>query len=103
MQRRQLYDTKPVANEDCGSMLPDVAERAKEVVPVQDRSRRTFASLMAQFRFQGGHASALPFLITAIATLSMHFPLFLPQQGWSLPRSASTGGAATPRSVRSPS
>src|SRR5262249_54214783 len=33
----QLYDTKPLANEDCGSVLPDVAERAKEVIPVQHR------------------------------------------------------------------
>jgi len=36
---RQLNDTKPMSDEDGGSVLAEVAERAKEVVPVQDRSR----------------------------------------------------------------
>jgi len=29
----QLNDMKPVPDEDCGSVLPDVAKRAKEVIP----------------------------------------------------------------------
>jgi hypothetical protein len=33
----QLDDTQPVPNEDCVSVLPDVAERAKEVIPSQHR------------------------------------------------------------------
>src|SRR5262245_21324802 len=32
---RQLDDVKPVPYEDCVAMLSDVAERTKEVVPVQ--------------------------------------------------------------------
>jgi hypothetical protein len=35
----QLIDVKSVADEDCVSLLPDVAERAEEVVPVQHCSR----------------------------------------------------------------
>jgi hypothetical protein len=35
----QLIDVKSVADEDCVSLLPDVAKRAKEVVPVQHCSR----------------------------------------------------------------
>src|SRR5262245_8264543 len=52
----QLYNMKPVANEDCGSMLPDVAERTKEVIPVQHRSRTILAALKAACLFQRGHA-----------------------------------------------
>src|SRR5262245_58446254 len=47
----QPHDMKPVANEDCGSMLPDVAERAKEVVPVQHCSRATLPALIAASLF----------------------------------------------------
>ena len=42
----QLNDTRPVPDEDCGSVLPDVAERAKEVIPVQHRSRIIHVSLL---------------------------------------------------------
>jgi hypothetical protein len=31
----QLIDMKSVANEDCVSLLPDIAETANEVIPVQ--------------------------------------------------------------------
>src|SRR5262249_26093136 len=60
----QLHDMKPVANEDCGSMLPDVAERAKEVVPVQHRSRTHFACahrcvVVAERSSQTPHANRL--------------------------------------------
>jgi hypothetical protein len=36
---RQLNDTQPMADDDCRSVLPDVAERAKEIIPVQHGSR----------------------------------------------------------------
>src|SRR5215212_4814035 len=36
---RQFDDTQPVPNEDCISVLPDVTERAKEVIPGQHCSR----------------------------------------------------------------
>jgi hypothetical protein len=53
---RQLHDTKPMPNEDCGSVLPDVAERAKEVIPVQHPSRATLPALIAGSLFQYRHA-----------------------------------------------
>jgi hypothetical protein len=37
--KRQLDDTQPVPDEDCVSVLPDLAEGAKEVIPNQHRSR----------------------------------------------------------------
>ena len=60
----QLHDTKPVPNEDCGSVLADVAERAKEVVPVQHRSRIHFACahrcvFVAERSSQTPHANRL--------------------------------------------
>ena len=51
----QLHDTEPVPNEDCGSMLPDVAERAKEVVPVEHRSRTILPTRIAAPLFQRGY------------------------------------------------
>jgi hypothetical protein len=45
----QLNDMKPVPDEDCVSLLPDVAERAKEVIPVQHRSRVIHASPLVDF------------------------------------------------------
>jgi hypothetical protein len=43
----QLDDMKLVPNEDGGSVLPDVAERAQEVIPVQHRSRVILPGLIA--------------------------------------------------------
>src|SRR5215813_6874970 len=39
----QLNHMKPVSDEDCISVLSDVAERAKEVIPVQHCSRAIYA------------------------------------------------------------
>jgi hypothetical protein len=42
---RQLDDTQAMSNEDCVSVLPDVAERAKEVIPGQHCSSIGYVSL----------------------------------------------------------
>ena len=35
----QFDDVQPIPNENCGSILTNVAEGAKEIVPVEDRTR----------------------------------------------------------------
>jgi len=42
----QLSHVKPVLDEDSGSVLPDVAERAQEVIPVQHGSTVIFPVLV---------------------------------------------------------
>jgi hypothetical protein len=57
----QLDDVKPAPNEDGGSVLPDIAERAEEIIPVQHRSNVVLPSRLAASSIQSGHVTAPSF------------------------------------------
>jgi hypothetical protein len=77
----QLYDMKPVANEDGGSLLPDVAEWAKEVIPVQHPARVILAARKAircriPGKFSGPSRNASPLVdITHLLSGTQSLPL----------------------------
>jgi hypothetical protein len=48
--QRQLDDMKPMPRENGGPVLPDVAEGAKEVIPVQHCARVILPALVAASR-----------------------------------------------------
>jgi hypothetical protein len=71
---RQLDDVKPVAHEECRSLLADVAERAHEVVPLQHRPRIIdLRSVVVCTHLRRAH-SVLSESITAAATAIQNIP-----------------------------
>jgi hypothetical protein len=63
----QLNDTKHMPDEDCGSALPDVTERAKEVIPVQHRSRVILPALVAVSRSRSHGTKTTTFSMSSAA------------------------------------
>jgi hypothetical protein len=67
--QRQLNDMKPMPHENGGSVLPDVAEGAKEVVPVQHCSRVIPPALVAAFRSHGTNNFCVSSLLSLVISL----------------------------------
>jgi hypothetical protein len=57
----QLDDAKPAPNEDGGPVLPDIAERAEEIIPVQHPSSVALPSRLAASSIRNGHVTELSF------------------------------------------
>jgi hypothetical protein len=78
----QLSHVKPVLDENFGSLLPDVAERAKEVIPVQHRAVVIPPVLVATCSVKRGHMTTPLFSLARLwRFLSFRAAQTLPVKG----------------------